>query len=117
MQGIGRDVAVLFGAHRVPLAERDLPVVTAARHTGGARFLLPAVHPVGEAVVGGHVIELRGRLIVPGAPGLAAVDGDDRPLIAGDQDDARVARIDPHAMVVVAAGGAAERRERLAPVG
>ena len=88
VQRVRRDVAVLLGAHRVPFADGDLPVVAAARHAGGARLLLPAVHPVGEAVVRRDVIELRGRLVVPGAPLRAAVDGDDRALIAGDEDDA-----------------------------
>ena len=73
-------------------------------------FLLPAAHAVGKRVVGAHVVELRRRLVVPGAPGVAAVDGDDRALVAGEQHDRRVVGVDPDAVVVVAARRAAERR-------
>ena len=51
--------------------------VGAAGHGRGARVLLRAVDPVREPVVGGHAVDLRGRLVVPGAPGPAAVEGHD----------------------------------------
>ena len=116
VQRIRRHVAVFLGADGMPLAHGDLAVIAAARHARGARLLLAAVHPVGEAVVGRHVIELRRGLVVPAAPRLAAVDGDDGALIAGDEDDARVPGIDPDTMVVIATGRAAEGGERLAAV-
>ena len=71
----------------------------------------------GKCVVGGDVIHLRGGLVVPGAPRLAAVDGDDGALIAGDEDGVGVVGIDPDVLVIVAAGGAAEAGPRLAGVG
>ena len=116
VQRIGHGVAVLLDADRMPLAERDHPVVAAARHAGRAAFLLPATHVIGERVVGIHVIHLRGGLVVPGAPGLAAVHADDRALVARHRDDVRVIRVDPGALIVVAAGRAAQRHPALSAV-
>ncbi len=81
IQRIGRDVAVFFDAHRMPVAKRDLAIVAAAGNARGAALLLPAVDPIRKAIVGDHVIELRGRLVVPGAPGCAAIDRDGGALI------------------------------------
>src|SRR3989442_168198 len=100
----------------MPRAHGALAVIAAARHVRGARPLLAAVIPVREPAIGRHVIELRRGLVVPAAPRLAAVDGDDGALIAGDEDDARIAGIDPDAMVVVATGRPAEGGERLSAV-
>ena len=116
MQRIGRRVAVLLDADRVPFAKGDRAVVAARRDAGRSAFLLPAVEPVGKAVVGGDVKHLRGRLVVPAAPGLSAVDRDRRALIGGDQDDVVVRRVDPDRVVVVAARRALDRGERVAAV-
>src|SRR5262249_26982372 len=105
-----------FHADGVPIAGRDLAVVTTAHDRGRTTLLLAAVDPVGELVVGDDVVELGGRLVVPGTPGLAAVDGDDRPLIGRDEEDVRIVRADPDGVVVVAAGGAFEADERLPSV-
>src|SRR6185437_11016419 len=69
-----------------------------------------------EGVIGIHVVHLRGGLVVPGAPALAAVHGDDCALIAGEDDDAGIVGIDPDVLVVVAAGSAAEAGPGLAAV-
>ena len=114
--GEGEVVVALVAAHRMPVAESELAVVAAARHRHRAAVLLAAVDPVGEAVVGGHVVELAGRLVVPGAPGGTAVDGDHRSLVARRDHPLRVVRIDPQEMVVVAARSAAEEGEGLAAV-
>ena len=95
MQRVGRDVAVLLGADRVPFAERDLPVVAPTRNARRPALLLAAVHPVRETVVGADVIELRRGLVVPGAPRLTAVHGDHGALVAGEQDDPGVVGVDP----------------------
>src|SRR5581483_12415612 len=105
------------GADRVPVAGGDLAVVAAAGDPGRPALLLAAVDPVREPVVGDDVVELRRRLVVPTAPGLAAVDGDDRPLVGGDEDHVRVVGADPDGVVVVPAGGAADAGERLAGIG
>ena len=59
-------------------------------------------------MVGGHVIELGGSLIVPGAPGTAAVERDDRSLIGHHEHDVRLQRVDPEPLVVVTAGRSAK---------
>ena len=91
---IGGDVAILSGANRVPLPNRNLAVISAAAHHRGAAFLLAAIHPIRELVVGAHVIELGGRLVVPTAPSFARVDAHASALIAAEQDDAWVVGVD-----------------------
>ncbi len=49
------------------------------------------------------MIELRGRLVVPTAPGCAAVDADHRTLIAGQRNNLSVVAIEPNSLVVIAA--------------
>ena len=85
IERIGRDVAVFLDADGVPLAERDPAVVAAALHARGSALLLPAAHAIGKRVVGADVVELRGRLVVPGAPRVAAVDRNDGALIRGER--------------------------------
>src|SRR5207302_10512469 len=103
IQRIGNGVSIFFNADGMPLANGDLAVVTAARHARRSAFLLAAAYAIWKIIVGVDVIELRARLVVPGAPALAAVDSDDRSLIRSDENCLRVVGIDPHAMVVVAA--------------
>ena len=54
----------------MPVAERDLAFVASAGDAGGSAFLLAAADPIGKRVVGADMVELRGRLVIPGAPGL-----------------------------------------------
>ncbi len=116
IERIGRDVVVLFGADGVPIAEGDGAIVAAAGDGDGAALLLSAVDPIGRLVIGDDVIELRGGLVVPTAPGAAVVDGDGGALIGGEEDDVGVQGIDPDGVVVVAAGGAFDGGEGLAGV-
>src|ERR1035438_2080238 len=101
MQRIGRYVAVLFYAQGGPVAECDLAEVAAAGGACRAALLLAAVDPVGELIVGDDVIKLRGGLVVPGTPGLAAVHADGCALIEGERDDVGIFGIDPDGMVVI----------------
>src|SRR2546428_12147616 len=89
VQRVRRDVAALAGAHRGPVADRDLPEIAAARDPGRPRVLLSAIHAVREGVVGDHVVELRGGLVVPAAPWVTAVEGDDRALVAAHDHASR----------------------------
>src|SRR5260370_28802082 len=114
---MGRDVAVFFDADRRPVAKSDFAKVTAAGGTDRAAFLLGAIHPVRKLVVGNDVIELGGRLVVPGAPGLAAIHADGRPLIDSEGNDVGIFGVDPDGVIVVAAGRALDGREILAGVG
>ena len=82
-----------------------------------ARVLLRPVDPVGEAVVGRHVVELRRRLVVPGAPARPAVDADDRPLVDAEDAALGVLGVDPQLVEVVAGGVAFDGHEGAAAVG
>src|SRR6185312_129781 len=105
---VGNVVVALVAAHRVPVAPRDLAVITSAGDGDGAAVLLARIDPVGEAVVGGEVIELAGRLVVPTAPRAAAVDGDRRALVGPLGDMAGILRVDPDRVIIVAAGASAK---------
>src|SRR5262249_9797069 len=72
--GIGRDVAVLSaGRHRPPVAQGDGRKFRAGEGRDGSAVLLRSVDPVGKPLVGRDMVELRGRLVVPGAPGLRPI--------------------------------------------
>ena len=114
--GIGRGNAVFLNVDRVPVMERDLAVHRPAVDAGRPGVLLPAADPVGEIVVGGHVIHRGGRLIVPIAPGNAPVGRHHPALIRDGQHDTGMVRIDPNLLIVVAARSPPHRRPRQAPV-
>jgi hypothetical protein len=116
VEGVRRDVPVFLGPHGVPVAEADGSMVAPARNRDRAALLLPAVDPVGEAFVGGHVIQLRRRLVVPAAPRCPAVHRDRRALVGREQDHVGVLRVDEDRVVIVPARRALHRRERLAAV-
>jgi hypothetical protein len=63
------------------------------------------------------VVKLSGRLVKPGAPGLAAIDGNDGALIAAEQYDAWFLGIDPDTLVIVAPGCAAPAVPGFAAIG
>ena len=85
-------------------------------NTGGAGVLLPSVDPVRKSIVGDDVVELPGRLVVPGAPGAATIDGDDRPLIDAEDSAVGGLRVDPERVVVVAARCPLHRHKCLAAI-
>ena len=114
VERVGRDIRVLFATHRMPFAEGDLAIVAAARHAHRSALLLAAIDVVGDAIVGDHVVELRGRLVIPGAPRAAVVHAERRALVGGEHNDVRVDGIDPDGVIVVAAGSAFDGREGLA---
>src|SRR5579872_22866 len=117
IERVGSDIAILDGAHGVPVAEGDFAVVTPAQGAHGAAFLLPGANFVGEGVAGADVVELRRGLVVPGTPALAAIDAHDGALVADQQDGVRILGADPDVLVVIAAGRAANAGPGLAPVG
>src|SRR5207237_6582791 len=73
--------------------------------------------PVRELVVGDYVIELSGRLIVPRASGLSAVNSDRRALVGGYEHDVRIVRVDPYPVVIVSSRGSLDRSESLTTIG
>ena len=106
--GADGDVAALTTSHRVPISRRDGRVIGPTGNAQGIDVLLGTIDPVGDLIVGRHVIELSGRLVVLRGPGGARVEADAcTPVIAFD-DPSRVARIDPQVVLVLERG-----RERL----
>src|SRR2546428_856847 len=81
VERVWRNVPILFGSDGIPISKCDLAKIAAAGNSDASTFLLSTVDPVRKLVVGGHVIELRGWLVIPGAPSLAAVDANDDALI------------------------------------
>src|SRR5262249_14314933 len=100
---IGSDVAVFFDARGMPIAKADLPEIAPTRRGDRTALLLRSIDPIRKAVVGGHVEELRGRLVVPRAPGLPTVHADGRSLVAAQRDDLGMLGIHPDPLVVVSA--------------
>ena len=115
---IGSDVVALAAGRGLAEVRHVDAVEEAVRlgTRGGARVLLRAVDRVGEAAVGDHVVELAGRLVVPGAPGLAAVQRHDRALVDAEDLARRVGGVDPQLVVVVAAGSPLDGHEGPAAV-
>src|SRR5437667_10402289 len=85
IERIGNDVTIFLRRHGSPIAKRDLAFVAAAFDSYRTAFLLAAVKPIRKRVVGADMIQLRGRLVIPRAPALAAVERDDRTLVLAQQ--------------------------------
>src|SRR2546423_6231890 len=100
----------------MPVAKRDCAVIAAAVDANRAALLLSRADTVRKRIVGDRVIELRRGLVIPGTPCLAAIDSDDRALIADQQNNLAVVGVDPEILVIVAAGGSAKPGPRFAAV-
>src|SRR5205823_7454643 len=68
IERIGRDITVLLYAYRIPFTQSDRAVIATAHRSDRATLLLPPVDPVRYSIVRNHMVELRGRLVVPRAP-------------------------------------------------
>src|SRR5207245_1059252 len=75
-------------------------LVAEAGDANAAVVLLRAVDVIRKLAVGDDVVELRRRLVVHGAPGLAAVHADGGAAIVAVDDAFRVSRINPQAVMV-----------------
>src|SRR5713101_602819 len=100
----------------MPIAERDFAIVAPAGDASRPAVLLSATEPIWERVIGRNVVHGRGRLVVPRAPGFAAIHADDRALVTGNQNNFGISRVNPDLLVVVAARRSADSRPALAPV-
>ena len=96
----------------MPVVKRDPPIIRSALHAGAAGVLLSGTDAIGERVVGGDVIHRRRVLVVPVAPAASAIGGHHRTLIGDGEDDVRIVRIDPDALIVVTAGRTTYRAPR-----
>src|SRR5882757_8441030 len=73
---IGRDVTALAAANIVPIGAIDGAVRAGAGNADGGVVLLRSVDVIRKTVVGGHVVKLRGGLVVNAAPALRTVGRD-----------------------------------------
>src|SRR6266581_381503 len=113
VQRIRNGVTTLSGSNGKPIALGDLSIVSAAGDRRGAAILLRSVDPIGKPVIGGHSVKLSRWLVVPRAPGLAAIHADGRALIDAQDNSLRICGIEPHRMVVIATRSAFDRRESM----
>ncbi len=103
--GVGDDGVGFAGlADGLPVAEAEDALARPGGDAYAAGVLLGAVEPVGEAVVGGDVVDLGRGLVVPGGPGRGFIDADYRALIGRQDHAVGVVGVDPDLVVVVAAG-------------
>ena len=91
-------------------------MTAARRNADRAAVLLGSRRPVREAVIGGDVIKLCGRLVVPGTPRLGAVNGHNCALVAADDHAVWIVRINPELMIIIAARRAFDRGPLLAAI-
>src|SRR5437763_10964980 len=100
----------------MPVSKRDRAVIATAVDANRAALLLSRADAIRKRIVGNRVIELRRGLVVPGTPCLAAINGDDRALIADQQNNVAAVGIDPEILVIIAARRSAKSGPRLATV-
>ncbi len=103
--GHGGEPAALAAAHGVPVAGVDGVAGDAGGDGDAGVVLLGAVDPVGEAVVGGDPVELRGGLVVLGGPGGPAVEGDGGAAVVAHDHARRVVGVDPQVVAVAVEDG------------
>ena len=116
MNGIGRDEGILEATGRVPILCQNLAVIAPAGHASGTAILLGCIHSVWKQIVGGDVVELPGRLVVPGTPCISSVNADDRALIHTKNHALGISGIDPGHVEVVPAWSTGKRFKRLAAI-
>ena len=97
---VGNDVAAFAAADGVPIARRSLAVIAARANADGRVVLLRAVDAVLKIVVGGDVVELRGRLVVLRGPVFAAVDADGGAAVVAVDHAICVVGIDPQGVMI-----------------
>ena len=102
---IGSDKGVFKAANRVPILSENLAIVASAQNARGPAVLLGCINTIRKRVVGGDVIKLPRRLVIPGAPRPAAIDADDGPLVHTQNHARRIFGINPKDVKVISAGG------------
>ena len=97
---VGRQVGALAAGGGLPVAFADEAAGGTDVDADGRIVLLGAVDAVGEMVVGGDAVELRGRLVHVGRPGFAGIITDLGAAVVTDDEPAGVLRRDPQVVVV-----------------
>src|SRR5581483_10495787 len=100
MKRIGNDRSALAAdVDRQPVVHTNAGMAAAARNGDCAGVLLRTIDPIGKALIGADVIKLPRGLVVPRAPSLCIINGNDDALIAAENHAAAIGRIDPELMV------------------
>ena len=102
---IGDNVAALAATYVIPMLAADVAVVGAAGNANRAVVLLCSVEVVEELVIVSNVVELGGRLVVLGGPGLAAIDAHRRPPIITVNHALGINGVDPEGVMVAMRSG------------
>src|SRR5689334_21848943 len=97
---IGNDEPAFTTTSLKPILATDYSRVRAARNTDIRIVLLRAVNVVRERDIHGHVIELRGWLVVLSGPIFAAISGNRRAAITHIGDSVWVRWIDPESVMI-----------------
>ena len=98
---IGRDIAALAAAHavRVGGAASSASSAGAAGSADGGAVLLRAADMVRDLLGDGHVVELRGGVLLAG-PRLAAVEGDVAAAVIALDHAQGVGGVDPEVVII-----------------
>ena len=83
--GIERHISALARTGWEPVSRRDLSVIGAAQNRGTTAILLCPVHNIGKLVIGDDMVKLCRGLVVPSAPGLAAIETDRSSLVGSEK--------------------------------
>ena len=92
-------------------------MAAARRNCDGAAVLLRARQTIRKPIIRRDMIKLGSRLVVPGTPGLRAINCDDGALVAAQHHPIRIIGIDPKLMVVVTTRRALDSRPTFSGVG
>src|SRR5262249_40388356 len=117
IEWIRRGVSIFFYPDWMPLPKGDLTVVSTAGDASRAALLLSTTNPIRKCIIRHHVVHLRRRLVVPGTPGLPAIESYDSALVADKKDDVRIVWINPGILVIISAGRSFERRPGFSAIG
>src|SRR5258708_1290662 len=117
VERVGRDVPVFDDAHGVPIAGGDRAVIATTGDADRTALLLASADFIWKRGGDCDVIDLRSGLVIPGAPGSAAVDGHQSALITDQENNVRVVGIDPEILIIVATGRATKSGPCLAAIG
>jgi hypothetical protein len=80
------DIAAFAATDGIPVGAIDEATIAGSGDADGRVVLLRAIDAVGKVIVGGHMIELRGGLVILRGPVFAAVNGNGgATVIAVDQ--------------------------------
>ena len=109
---VRNDESAFSAAGRIPVLPADCSFISPAGDRQARVVLLSAINTVWKVIVDRDMIKLRGRLVVQGAPGLAAVVRDAGAAVVRVDQARRVVAINPQTVMVSVRAG---RRLKVRP--